>query len=357
MFVVAYHEQRISPYLHLNGFLTKLLMTGWIGVDIFFVLSGFLITTILLDAREARNYFKVFYIRRGLRILPLYYAVLIISLLSHPGHIGFGVQIFFWLNLSNLSTAFAPYAIPYLAHFWSLAIEEQFYFVWPAVVRRVNPRTIAYICGGVIVGLFVVRNLTPILALQDRWPEFIYRLTPFRVDTLCGGALLALIAKYFPSLLTHRISLRIAFLSSALVFLVAGFGRDHTSTSLTRFGYTALVLCGTSLVGLALNPNGLVARFFSNAFLRKTGKYSYCFYLIHTFVLAYFTAHHGFLLRTLRAMRLPNMSGNRTELITIILELAAIYGICALSWNFFEGPLLRLKRHFRYNPVPEHYLA
>jgi peptidoglycan/LPS O-acetylase OafA/YrhL len=357
LLVVAYHVQRIDPNLHLPRLLSRAVATGWAGVDLFFVLSGFLITTILLDARPARNYFKVFYVRRCLRILPLYYLVLLVSLLTHPGHYGFAVQIFFWLNLSNLSTAFTPYAIPYLAHFWSLAIEEQFYFVWPAVVRYASPLRVAYICATVIVGLFIVRNLPPVLALQSRWPELIYRLTPFRVDTLCGGALLAATLKLRPDMSCLRLYFRGTLLASGAIFMAAGFGQDHESLRLIRFGYTSLVVFGVSLIALALYPGGLTGRLFSNPFLRKTGKYSYCFYLIHTFLLTFVAAHHAFILTALARVGLGPLPNKVIELIILIAEIATLYAICALSWNFFEGPILRLKRHFRYTPAPEFYLA
>src|SRR5207302_1470520 len=103
---------------------------GWLGVDLFFVLSGFLITSILLRARDAENYYKVFFARRALRILPPYYLVLIFALLTTRYHYPYRIQIWFWFNLSNLITAFNPMLIPWVSHYWSLAVEEQFYLIW-----------------------------------------------------------------------------------------------------------------------------------------------------------------------------------------------------------------------------------
>jgi peptidoglycan/LPS O-acetylase OafA/YrhL len=359
LLVFAYHglTNTINPTSHITGLFHRAVITGWVGVDLFFVLSGFLITTILMDARATDNYFKVFYIRRGLRILPLYYAVLIATLLTQPDHIRYKVQIFYWLNLSNLAVITHLGGIGSLLHFWSLAIEEQFYFIWPSVVRWLRARALAYLCISVIVGLFIVRNLPPILALDARWPELIYRLTIFRVDTLCAGALLAVLAKYWPNLSQYRFHMRVLCVGGGCIFLAAGFGRDHLAPSVSRFGLTALVVCFTSLVALALYPDGITARIFSNGFLRKMGKYSYCFYLLHPFAVNYMIAHQGRVYRTLYAVGLRSVSHNLVVLMVFALEFGMLFAICALSWNFFEGPILRLKRHFRYKPVPEHLLA
>ena len=106
--VFAYHAlansiEPSSPGMHL---LQSSVRLGWAGVDLFFILSGFLITTILLDAKPSLNYFQVFYARRALRILPVYYLVVSLALLTFGGHYGFKVQIFYWLNLANLPQAF-----------------------------------------------------------------------------------------------------------------------------------------------------------------------------------------------------------------------------------------------------------
>jgi peptidoglycan/LPS O-acetylase OafA/YrhL len=164
---------------------------GWLGVDLFFVLSGFLITSILLRARDTENYYKVFYARRALRILPLYYLALTLSLLTTRDHYTFPGQLWFWLNLSNLATAFNPMLIPWLSHYWSLAVEEQFYLIFPAVVRRVRPAALFNLCIFLIVSLLLVRNIPVVQTLNLHWSNLLYRLTPFRADTLCGGALLA----------------------------------------------------------------------------------------------------------------------------------------------------------------------
>ncbi len=172
-----------------------------------------------------------------------------------------------------------------MAHFWILGIEEQFYLVWPSAVRMVRERTLAYICAFVIAGLFIVRNFPLVLALNHRWPDFIYRLTPFRIDTLCAGALLAIVVQRRPDLSRYRPLFRIVAAVSGLLFFHAAFGKLYTNSSVIRYGYTAAVLCFTSVIALAIFPGSFTARVFSNSFLRKTGKYSYCFYLVHPYFL------------------------------------------------------------------------
>jgi hypothetical protein len=111
---------------------------------------------------------------------------------GYPSSVPFGLQILYWFNLSNLVSAFHPFEIPALTHYWSLGIEEQFYFVWPLIVRKTRARGLAIVCLVVIGGCSLLRNLPLILEWNHRWFNLVYRLTPFRVDTLCAGALLVL---------------------------------------------------------------------------------------------------------------------------------------------------------------------
>jgi peptidoglycan/LPS O-acetylase OafA/YrhL len=306
---------------------------GWLGVDLFFVLSGFLITSILLRARDAENYYWVFYTRRALRILPLYYMALSLSLLTTHDHYSFRAQIWFWLNISNLATAFNPMLIPWLAHYWSLAVEEQFYLIWPAVVRRISPAVLFNLCIFVIASLVVVRNIPAVQMLSLHWDNLLYRLTPFRVDTLCGGALLAIVRYQWPDI-KLRTSLRVIFLASSALFLWLAHHR------LLQFGYTAVALAFTSLVGLALYP-GVLSRFLSGLALTTTGRYSYCIYLIHLPLIMH--ANHFI------PQRLPAGRWHTPSVIaTACVEFLVVFGIASLSYKFIEDPILSLKRYAKY---------
>jgi peptidoglycan/LPS O-acetylase OafA/YrhL len=315
--------------------LSKIVGLGWMGVDLFFVLSGFLITSILLKARDSENYYKVFYARRALRILPLYYLVLIISLALAHHHYPWNIQVFFWLNLSNLLTAFNPMLIPQLTHYWSLAIEEQFYLVWPAVVKRLQAPTLFKLCLSMIVLLLVVRNIPVVQALSLRWDNLLYRLTPFRLDTLCGGALLAvLVQKNSRNLAALEGKFRASFVvsSSALLYLCW----SHPGL-ISRFGFTLIVVCFTSLVALCLHP-GIISKVFSLGILKTTGRYSYCLYLIHL----------PFLMATSRFQSRLSFKGNTITILYSLVQLCVLFGISALSYKFIEFPILGLKKHFRY---------
>ena len=334
-----------SPF---GALLHRIALRGWVGVDLFFVLSGYLITGILLRAKDAENYYRVFYARRALRILPLYYLVLFASILVHRPPIK--DQIWFWFNLSNLSTAFGLSLMPYLGHYWSLAIEEQFYLIWPSMVRRFSEKLMMRICIGAIFGCFALRNLPIVLAWSQRWPSLVNRLTPFRIDTLCAGALLAILIHQGVNINRFRPWLRIASIAGGVVLAVSLFSATKTNLPV-RLGYTGAVVCFTAIVALALDPASLTARIFRNAFLRRVGLYSYCFYLIHLGVLS----HEWTLHRRLATLHLAFANEGINQMVIHCIAFAVTFGICAASYRFFESPILGLKRFFPYRQpqVPE----
>jgi len=189
---VVFHntlDDKFAPtggLLHLVALLAR---PGWIGVQLFFALSGFLITAGLLDTRDADNYFSGFYAKRALRILPLYYAVLLLLLIIVPwatgslGELGtaFEHQASLWLFVINWTHAGA-YGF---AHFWSLAVEEQFYLFWPLVVYRLSPQRLLPVCLWIAFGALVVRCG---MRLEGASGWTIYTLTPCRMDALALGA-------------------------------------------------------------------------------------------------------------------------------------------------------------------------
>ncbi len=121
--------------------------TGWAGVQLFFVLSGFLITGILLDTRRAENFWSSFYARRALRIFPVYYLLLAVTYAIAPHR----HQVFYWLYLANLRQLAAGPAVESLGHCWSLSVEEQFYLVWPFAVRLLDERGLVRLCAAIVV--------------------------------------------------------------------------------------------------------------------------------------------------------------------------------------------------------------
>src|SRR5262249_15618967 len=151
---------------------------GWAGVQLFFVLSGFLITGILLETRQRARYYRNFFGRRVLRIFPLYYAVLIVAFVIVPliagkqprGH---EHQLWLWVYLANWTGPFDG-GVFIFGHFWSLAVEEQFYVTWPFLVRALPARAFATLCGVLIVAAPLSRAL---LRARGVDPEAVYEFT------------------------------------------------------------------------------------------------------------------------------------------------------------------------------------
>lgn len=281
----------LSPTL--NGIwyaLAFLVHPGWIGVQLFFALSGFLITGGLLDTQRATNYFRAFYARRALRILPLYYTVLILLLVVAPElHVGSPLlqltpkqQLSLWLFTVNWTQS-QPYAF---GHFWSLAIEEQFYLVWPFVLYRPSTRRLLAICVYIALTSLVVRGIM-VFSGASGWT--VYTATASHLDVLSlGGAGAALL----------RIQAARAWLASrltavnlaALTLFVAGalttraYATDTIQCQI--FGYTLLAVCCATLVttaaagGEQARPT-ILARVLCWAPLRSCGKYSYAMYIFH----------------------------------------------------------------------------
>jgi len=186
---------------------------GWCGVDIFFVLSGFLITGILLDMKGTPHYFRNFYARRTLRIFPLYFGVLavvylLLPLIARarlaPDYWPFHHwQMWQWTYLTNFGMAIhgPPAAMTSqisLGHFWTLSVEEHFYLFWPAIVFALSPRQLKAACIFLGGAALILRCVLAFGHLN------LIGLTPFRLDTLCLGGLLAIYAREGPLTIRNR---------------------------------------------------------------------------------------------------------------------------------------------------------
>ena len=174
------------------GWLRQAAVLGQTGVDLFFVLSGFLITRILLATREAPHFFRTFYTRRALRIFPLYYGYLVFHYLVLPMCFHYPVpawekQWWFWFYLQNIPAIFPGHNISGPGHFWSLAIEEHFYLFWPLAVWALSRRGFTWFALGTIVLAPVLRAIF----LVQGWQVFYFTFT--RMDALAYGGVLALI--------------------------------------------------------------------------------------------------------------------------------------------------------------------
>src|SRR6266516_908520 len=264
-----------------------LAQAGWTGVDLFFVLSGFLITGILVDAKGSPSYFKAFYVRRALRILPAYYGFLFVIFVVLPLlNLGAGAnyilarqhQGWYWLHLTNVMMAIGeiPGRGPYPnTLFWSLAVEEQFYFIWPAVVALCSANTLRKVCIGGIIVCIVLR----IVGAMSGVSGLTLSVIPItRGDTLFVGGLLAI--EYRRQGLEGFTSIaRIAAAFAALVLatLLAIYRRlDYHDAGTAMFGSAAIMVLGASaLVLAASSESSRFGRVLRSSVLRFFGRYSY----------------------------------------------------------------------------------
>ncbi|HET9930615.1 MAG TPA: acyltransferase [Polyangiaceae bacterium] len=340
--LVLFHRFDLYPETSsVSRVLARLCDLGWVGVQLFFVLSGFLITGILLDSKGSANYFAAFFMRRALRILPLYYATLVVGLILVPLAMGepsrAGDEPLLWCFLSNWPTQ--EHSV--FPHFWSLAVEEQFYWVWPFVVYALDARKLSWLCGALAAGALVVRIGVLAAGLN---PEQVYTWTICRMDALANGAALAALFRMSATrewLARFRSWIAAATLALVLAAFVLTNRYERIGSAGQTLGYTVLALAFTVLVGAAalgeIEKRGFAVRFFSLPPLRTLGKYSYAAYIFHVAI------HHTLVKYWVRIEREPTLLGALGyAAVGIVLSLLAAFA----SYQLFERHFLALKRRF-----------
>lgn len=308
--------------------------SGWCGVDLFFVLSGFLITNGLLASRTSINYFSSFYSKRLLRIFPVYYLALLayfillpLCLPGMPRPDAYD-RVFYWFYLNNWAAFLHLPNAPFIGHFWSLAVEEQFYLLWPVVVLLVRPRRLCHIAATCVV---VAPLLRAALVLRHVTEETIDRNTFCRMDTLMLGVLCSLLLS--DTLLRERLQRALPLLAASCALLLSTpwllFGFKYQGHRMLTAGVTMLDLgCACLLLCCVLAP----ARFslLQTAPLRTLGRWSYGIYVYHL----------GF---AYMAHRLPIFgTGIQRFCLQILLAVAG----AGLSYVLYEKPFLSLKAYF-----------
>ena len=343
--VLIYHYSLCAQRSGFEGDLLKVTNFGWCGVDLFFVLSGFLITGILYDSRNSQRYFLNFYARRALRIFPLYYlaivSVWVLSVAWPQAKIlgAHGSLVWPTIYLTNVIVALeGASAVPTaLLHFWSLAIEEHFYLVWPFVVTLGSRRFLMGMAGTIIVAAFSLRAA---LVLQGADPWAIYFLTPMRMDALAVGAFcslgirgplgisgLARPAWVIGAVCVLGILILVAITKSVYPIKPAMQVIGH---SMLALGFGAFIV-----VGLSWSPLGALLNI---GVLRWLGLYSYGLYVWHYIINAilFDTPLKG-------AVRIE---GAIEEVIYLLVAIALAFLMAIASYHLWEQPFLRLKRHF-----------
>jgi peptidoglycan/LPS O-acetylase OafA/YrhL len=353
---------------------------GWSGVNAFFVLSGFLITGILFDTRDDPHRTRNFYVRRTLRIFPLYYGIFLLLLITTPFfHWAWSAAWIAWpLYLGNFLRFLSPAAslagtplqiaadanlqgshFPaalYMGHFWSLCVEEQFYLFWPWIIFFIRSRrTLLWICSTVVVlGPFarlLAQHLAPNWMLNA---ELTYRLTPFQLDSLLLGALLALLWRGAHRQLLLKLGSFITAASSLLLLIYAAwiiatcfpnfFLNFHYPPWAQTWGLTLINVYSASLLLSALRPGTFVFHLFSLRPLRWVGRISYGAYVIHD------TLHMVFYHVVYRAAQHLHIDGaisyNTLWYFSAVFSLFGTLLIAYLSFRFFESPFLNLKERW-----------
>ena len=320
---------------------------GWIGVDLFFVLSGFLITGILLDSRQNEHYWRNFYRRRVLRIFPLYYFVVIITWLTVlfiekapdrlQGYDSFGWFFTFTPNIAmGLKNNYLYHShIFNLNHLWSLAIEEQFYLFWPLIVRYLPMRWLAILCLVLISMGTGLRHFTDHLVGMDLSISS-YTFPFCRMDGLAAGSFLAAALRlgWLQNIPSKWWLARILFVSTGI--LIMGNFINGTKQTL----YTLSALFFSALLFLTLNPDAraIARRVCENRFLRHLGKYSYGLYVFHHMFEYFWRNWFG---KPLLESNLHPVIG---QTLFILAAFGGTYILARISWILIEEPFLRLKK-------------
>ncbi len=323
-----------------------LLHAGWIGVQLFFVLSGFLITGNLLDSRASGNYFRAFFGRRALRILPLYFTVLIAAFVIAPmlfklpqslrdteSH-----QIWLWTFLTNWTQPFDG-GVHGFGHFWSLAVEEQFYLLWPFVVLVCTPVTLLWACG-IAVGVALITRI--VLVATHAPHDALYMFTLCRMDALALGAAVAALIRIPAALERLKCATPAVVAATVLMLGITAAGTRGLAmyeVSTQTIGYTLLSAAFALVVLLTVLPAtgilSLAMRALACKPLRLVGRYSYGMYVFHLPLHAFFGAallYHFF----------PQPSPTESLVYTALFTLATFL-LAALSYELFERRFLNLK--------------
>lgn len=357
VFVIHYVHipSRVPAIVRLPFFL--LYETGWFLVPLFFVLSGFLITRLLMRTCNRSGFFRIFYLHRAIRIFPLYYlaiaAVALIAFLTHfrlrPAYILFPLYLQNFLP-SLLDHPPLPFGID-LGPLWSMAVEEQFYILWPMAVWFTRSEVaLLRLCLWLIGLSMLLRFVWPVLHASFLTA---YVSTATRGDAIIMGAVLAILYSRadqwnrvvkFARVLTPGI-----WAAAVVLALVRGETRWND-----YFGVAIMIpvmnLIGAGFVVLAIEPVGAVNRFCSGSSICSFGKLTYGMYLFHMLFFFYLQNDVVDAMSNHMPVKVAKIAG-------ICLGLGLTWFLAALAYKFVEMPLMVLKKRFTYGPSMEPRIA
>jgi peptidoglycan/LPS O-acetylase OafA/YrhL len=332
----------------------SLFTVGWSGVDLFFVLSGFLIGGILLDARDSPTYFRTFYMRRVFRILPVYYTWILLYALTvgwvlwrSPGWLGVSLSSFKpvliqVLFLQNMQFGTQALAWAWFGVTWSLAVDEQFYLIAPPLIRFLTARRLFFFLMGTICAAPILRVMVSRIWMPGTTAASF--LMPCRADALACGILLAMawrsdsVRRFLKAnaVLFKRILLGLLGGVLALLWWLL-----HPSSLIgVSIGYTWMALFYACLLVVTLTQEGSwIARAMRNPMLRRLGTISYCVYILHY---AFNLLMHRLILHG--SPEIFDAQGVGVTLLALMLTI----GVASLSWRYFERPLIERGHRYLY---------
>jgi peptidoglycan/LPS O-acetylase OafA/YrhL len=329
---------------------------GWVGVDLFFVISGFLITRILRDARRRPHFFRNFYVRRALRIFPPYYALLLVTLCVLPHFVAvvqqsdkdvLSRQGWLWTYTNNIDVWIHGWSRLdgwlWLEHTWSLAVEEQFYLLWPLVVLLASTRALA----GIALTVVALSPIVRLLMLRAGLPAVaVYTFTAFRFDPFAMGGLLALFCEstaFRERAPRVALVLVLASLPVLLGIVIRAGGFDEKMRIVQILGYSAIggLSAGLVLAAVIADPRGLFGRMLSSGPLSSLGRYSYAVYLFHYPL-------QPLLTRIFPGVRMAAATGSAlfTHFVFTVFESLVAVALAYVSWHAMERHFIGLKDRF-----------